>query len=136
MRTRIIAGIAWAAALLAAAPGQGKDASASVMDPSQKVATFAGGCFWCMEPPFDKVQGVLSTTSGYTGGHQVKPTYEEVSSGTTGHAESVQIVYDPSKVSYERRSLTLPDSSNHPSPRRSSLLRPSIRPRSTTRTIT
>jgi peptide-methionine (S)-S-oxide reductase len=102
MRTRIIAGIALAAALLAAAPGQVKDASASVRDPSQKIATFAGGCFWCMEPPFDKVQGVLSTTSGYTGGHQVKPTYEEVSSGTTGHAESVQIVYDPSKVSYEK----------------------------------
>jgi peptide-methionine (S)-S-oxide reductase len=102
MRTRITAGIALAAALLAAAPGQVKDASASVRDPSQKIATFAGGCFWCMEPPFDKVQGVLSTTSGYTGGHQVKPTYEEVSSGTTGHAESVQIVYDPSKVSYEK----------------------------------
>jgi peptide-methionine (S)-S-oxide reductase len=101
MRTRIIAGIALAAALLAAAPGQVKD-GASVRDPSQKIATFAGGCFWCMEPPFDKVPGVLSTTSGYTGGHQVKPTYEEVSSGTTGHAESVQIVYDPSKVSYEK----------------------------------
>jgi peptide-methionine (S)-S-oxide reductase len=63
-------------------------------------ATFAGGCFWCMEPPFDKLDGVISTTSGYTGGHKDNPTYEEVSSGTTGHAESLQIVYDPSKVSY------------------------------------
>ncbi len=58
-------------------------------------ATFAGGCFWCMEPPFDKVDGVISTTSGYTGGTKKNPTYEEVSSGGTGHAESVQVVYDP-----------------------------------------
>lgn len=66
------------------------------------VATFAGGCFWCMEPPFDKVDGVLSTTSGYTGGNIENPTYEQVSSGVTGHAEAVQITYDPGKVSYEQ----------------------------------
>jgi len=65
------------------------------------VATFAGGCFWCMEPPYDKLEGVISTTSGYTGGHKDNPTYKEVSAGRTGHAEVVQIVYDPSKVSYE-----------------------------------
>jgi peptide-methionine (S)-S-oxide reductase len=65
-------------------------------------ATFAGGCFWCMEPPFDKVDGVLSTTSGYTGGTKKNPTYEEVSAGGTGHAESVEIVYDPSRVTYEK----------------------------------
>jgi len=65
-------------------------------------ATFAGGCFWCMEPPFDKLDGVVSTTSGYTGGQKKDPTYEEVSAGTTGHAEAVEIVYDPSKVSYEK----------------------------------
>src|SRR4029453_19348951 len=65
-------------------------------------ATFAGGCFWCMEPPFDKLAGVVSTTSGYTGGTKKNPTYEEVSAGGTGHAESVQVVYDPSKVSYAR----------------------------------
>jgi peptide-methionine (S)-S-oxide reductase len=70
--------------------------------PALAKATFAGGCFWCMEPPFDKLNGVISTTSGYTGGQKTKPTYQEVSAGGTGHAEAVQIVYDPKKVSYER----------------------------------
>jgi peptide-methionine (S)-S-oxide reductase len=65
-------------------------------------ATFAGGCFWCMEPAFDKIPGVVSVTAGYTGGHKKDPTYEEVSAGGTGHAESVQVIYDPSKVSYEK----------------------------------
>jgi peptide-methionine (S)-S-oxide reductase len=66
------------------------------------VATFAGGCFWCMEPPFDELPGVVSTISGYTGGSKANPTYEEVSSGTTGHAESLQVRYDPRVVSYEK----------------------------------
>ena len=66
------------------------------------VATFAGGCFWCMEPPFDKLDGVVSTTSGYTGGKTVGPTYKEVSGGGTGHAEAVQVVYDPNKVEYKK----------------------------------
>jgi peptide-methionine (S)-S-oxide reductase len=65
-------------------------------------ATFAGGCFWCMEGPFDKLEGVVSTTSGYTGGQKRNPTYEEVSAGGTGHAEAVRVVYDPARVSYER----------------------------------
>jgi peptide-methionine (S)-S-oxide reductase len=65
-------------------------------------ATFAGGCFWCVEADFDKIDGVLSTTSGYTGGTLKNPTYEQVSSKLTGHAEAVEIVYDPRKVSYER----------------------------------
>src|SRR5438552_5545442 len=65
-------------------------------------ATFAGGCFWCMQPPFEKLEGVVSTTVGYTGGQTKNPTYEQVSAGGTGHAESVQIVYDPRKVSYEK----------------------------------
>lgn len=64
------------------------------------IATFAGGCFWCMEPPFDKLDGVLSTTSGYTDGHRKNPTYQEVSAGGTGHTEAVQIEYDPTKISY------------------------------------
>lgn len=64
-------------------------------------ATFAGGCFWCMEKPFDHLAGVQSTTSGYTGGTLANPTYEQVSAGGTGHVESVQVVYDPAQVSYE-----------------------------------
>ena len=71
-------------------------------EPELARATFAGGCFWCMEPPYDKLDGVKSTTSGYIGGHVDNPTYEQVSSGTTGHTEAVQIVYDPAKVSYEK----------------------------------
>lgn len=65
-------------------------------------ATFAGGCFWCMEPPFDQLEGVVSTTSGYIGGHLENPTYEQVSAGKTGHTEALQILYDPSKVSYAK----------------------------------
>ena len=64
------------------------------------IATFAGGCFWCMEGPFDELDGVIATTSGYTGGQTVDPTYEDVSAGGTGHAEAVQITYDPQKISY------------------------------------
>ncbi|MBT5874789.1 MAG: peptide-methionine (S)-S-oxide reductase MsrA [Candidatus Latescibacteria bacterium] len=66
------------------------------------IATFAGGCFWCMEPPYDKLDGVVSTISGYIGGDTKNPTYGQVSSGSTGHTEAVQITYDPSKVSYEQ----------------------------------
>ena len=65
-------------------------------------ATFAGGCFWCMEPPFDKLDGVVATISGYTGGYAANPTFEEVSTGTTGHLEALQLLYDPAKVSYEQ----------------------------------
>jgi len=65
------------------------------------VALFAGGCFWCMEKPFDELDGVLSTTSGYTGGHVEDPGYEQVSGGGTGHVEAVRVVYDPERVGYE-----------------------------------
>jgi peptide-methionine (S)-S-oxide reductase len=65
-------------------------------------ATFAGGCFWCMEEAFEKVDGVVSVTSGYTGGHTKNPTYEETSAGGTGHAESIEVVYDTTKVGYDR----------------------------------
>jgi len=65
-------------------------------------ATFAGGCFWCMESPFDTLPGVISVTVGYTGGTLKNPTYEQVSAGGTGHAESVQIEFDPSRIGYEK----------------------------------
>jgi peptide methionine sulfoxide reductase msrA/msrB len=64
-------------------------------------ATFAGGCFWCMEPPFERLNGVFEVISGYTGGHKKNPTYEEVSSGDTGHYEAIQVVYDPDKIGYD-----------------------------------
>ncbi len=68
----------------------------------QAKAVFAGGCFWCMEEVFEKVEGVVSVTSGYMGGQKTNPTYEDVSAGGTGHAESVEVVYDPAKVSYQK----------------------------------
>jgi len=93
-----IATLALAAALLAAAaPAQ---QAGSGPGEGLAVATFAGGCFWCMEPPFDALEGVVSTTSGYIGGQVENPTYEEVSAGGTGHTEAVQVVYDPRQVSY------------------------------------
>ena len=78
-------------------------ATGSQADPAPtETATFAGGCFWCMQPPFENLPGVISTTVGYTGGHTKNPTYEEVSAGDTGHAESVQIVFDPTRIRYEQ----------------------------------
>ena len=82
-------------ALLLAATGSAGHAA------EQAKAFFAGGCFWCMEEAFEKVDGVVSVTSGYMGGHKMNPTYEDVSAGITGHAESVEVVYDPAKVTYQ-----------------------------------
>jgi len=79
---------------------EGNESTAATHDTN--VATLAGGCFWCMEPPFDKLEGVISTTSGYTGGHTKNPSYKQTSSGKTGHTEAIQIVYDPRMVSYEK----------------------------------
>jgi len=67
---------------------------------AEEVATFAGGCFWCMESPYEKIEGVRAVVSGYTGGAKENPTYEEVSAGATGHVEAVQVRFDPVKVSY------------------------------------
>ena len=77
-------------------------ATTVTVPPGHAVATFAGGCFWCMEPPYDKLPGVVSTVSGYIGGSKANPTYQEVTTGTTGHTEAVQVVYDPKKVTYEK----------------------------------
>lgn len=76
--------------------------SRAATDATPSKAYFAGGCFWCMEEAFEKVEGVLSATSGYMGGRVANPSYEEVSAGRTGHAESVEVVYDPSRVSYQK----------------------------------
>jgi peptide-methionine (S)-S-oxide reductase len=83
-------------------PGVGFLGEEEAAERGLAVATFAGGCFWCMEPPFDKLDGVLSTTSGYTGGEEEDPSYSQVSSGATGHTEAVRVVYDPAKIGYER----------------------------------
>jgi peptide-methionine (S)-S-oxide reductase len=89
------------ALLLAASPEMAGRAAAGGADPLA-TATFAGGCFWCMEPPYDKLPGVVDTISGYTGGRIRNPTYEQVSSGGTGHYEALQVRYDPRKVTYEK----------------------------------
>jgi methionine-S-sulfoxide reductase len=75
--------------------------SSDISTQNLRIATFAGGCFWCMQAAFDEVKGVVSTAVGYTGGHKENPTYEEVCSGKTGHAEAVEILYNPSQVSYQ-----------------------------------
>lgn len=88
-----------AVAVLSAWPSPGPAAARA---PQPATAIFAGGCFWCMEPAFASLDGVLSVTSGYTGGQKRNPSYEEVSAGITGHAESVQVIYDPEKITYEQ----------------------------------
>lgn len=101
-----VLGITILLALAAAAAGAaGTDRGMKPMEKGTETletATFAGGCFWCMESPFDKLPGVVSVTVGYTGGTLKNPTYEQVSAGGTGHAESVRIVYDPSRIGYAK----------------------------------
>ncbi|MCH7623615.1 MAG: peptide-methionine (S)-S-oxide reductase MsrA [Nitrospinae bacterium] len=95
--------------ILLALTGLGASAKKESTDPGARevakaeheIATFAGGCFWCMEPPFEKLTGVQKVISGYTGGHKKNPTYEDVSYGSTGHVEAVQIHFDPVKISYQ-----------------------------------
>lgn len=90
------------ACILFSCTARSQDAVTADVPQGAAVATFAGGCFWCMEPPFDALDGVHSTTSGFMGGHVPDPTYDQVSRGGTGHAEVVQVVYDPEVVTYER----------------------------------
>jgi peptide-methionine (S)-S-oxide reductase len=89
--------IVFSLSLAAAAAG-----GAYAQSDNRESAILAGGCFWCMEPPYDETEGVLATISGYSGGDELEPTYEQVSAGTTGHIEVVKIEYDPSKVGYEK----------------------------------
>lgn len=89
-------------ALTACAQSDGNAAAQKPAAARTAVAIFAGGCFWCMEPPYDKLPGVISTTSGYIGGEVANPTYEQVSAGRTGHTEAVQVRYDPKRVTYAK----------------------------------
>ena len=101
MNRRILLAFIAALALGAAAPASSQ-APAPAAKPATAKATFAGGCFWCVEEFFDKVPGVVSTVSGFMGGHVKDPVYEQVVAGGTGHAEAVEVVYDPAKVSYAK----------------------------------
>jgi len=92
----------WAVVGLTAALVAGALELGVAMTTKTETATFAGGCFWCMTPPFRNTKGVEHVTAGYTGGHVPNPTYEEVCTGTTGHVEAVQVVYDPQQVTYEQ----------------------------------
>ncbi|MBN2284312.1 MAG: peptide-methionine (R)-S-oxide reductase MsrB [Deltaproteobacteria bacterium] len=101
-----LAGLGLVLSFLTGLPGIGKKhggmlSTAAHAGGTYEPATFAGGCFWCMEPPFEKLNGVIDVVAGYTGGHVKDPTYEEVSRGTTGHAEAIRITYDPEKISYD-----------------------------------
>ncbi len=102
MDKRITIGLFLVTILLASAVSAATDSTPGADSRRLQKATFAGGCFWCMEEALDKVDGVVSTTSGYTGGMKKNPTYEDVSAGETGHAESVEVLFDPAQVSYAK----------------------------------
>jgi len=108
MKGRLVAACAWmvSVGIWMGSPwslaGQEAEEGAQTTMATLEKATFAGGCFWCMQHPYDALEGVVSTTVGYTGGSESNPTYQQVSSGATGHAESIEVVYDPSRVRYEQ----------------------------------
>ncbi|MCI3951502.1 MAG: peptide methionine sulfoxide reductase [Burkholderiales bacterium] len=99
---RTLAALALALGVVTAGPALAQTTSIAAKPAATAKATFGGGCFWCMEEAFDPIPGVLSTVSGYVGGKTKNPTYEQVSTGRTGHAEVIQIEYDPKRVSYEK----------------------------------
>ena len=105
-RARLLRGLALAAWALGCAPGaaaaQAAAGAATAAGAVRDTATFASGCFWCTESDFEKVPGVLDAVSGYSGGRVADPTYEQVSTGRTGHREAVQVIYDPARVSYRQ----------------------------------
>jgi peptide-methionine (S)-S-oxide reductase len=98
MKRAILAFVLFAAVFGIAANGSAGDVDLA----SAEKAVFAGGCFWCMQPPFDYAQGVISTLVGYAGGAEINPTYEQVSAGETGHREAIEVTYDPTKISYAK----------------------------------
>lgn len=99
-RTLIFTAVLVMASLISG-PTNADKPTLSQASPARATAIFAGGCFWCMEPPFDALDGVISTTSGYIGGHVPNPSYQAVSSGSTGHTEALRVIYDPNTVSYQ-----------------------------------
>ena len=102
LRLTVFSALLLTGALWLLAGAQAREAKVATAAGGLARATFAGGCFWCMEPPFEKIPGVQSVTSGYAGGRVKNPSYDQVSSGGTGHAEAVQVAYDPSRVSYQQ----------------------------------
>jgi peptide-methionine (S)-S-oxide reductase len=102
MKMQMLIGFLSLSVMMMTTPVLAKDSDKKVSGPRLEKAAFAGGCFWCMEPEFEELQGVHSVIVGYTGGYKKNPTYEEVSSGTTGHAESIEVTYDPAVVSYSK----------------------------------
>lgn len=102
MQTKLVVGLLLLCGVMVGGSATGSEARRVAEGRTLAKATFAGGCFWCMEEVYEDVEGVVSATSGYTGGQKPDPSYEEVSAGVTGHAEAVQVVYDPAKIGYER----------------------------------
>jgi len=102
MKIQLLTGLLSVSIILMTASVFAKNGGKAPSVPRLEKALFAGGCFWCMEPAFDKLAGVKEVISGYTGGHKKNPTYEEVSSGVTGHAEAIEVTYDPAVISYSK----------------------------------